>query len=104
MYNAIRSSVLSITIVMLTGLSGQALAQQNDNSTVQIGKVNINRTAQCGEINTNTTYQEGKVNINQTAQGCRERDSRKGPTHGKTSQRTNQSQGRPAHAAAGRKW
>ncbi|WP_296758154.1 hypothetical protein [Thioalkalivibrio sp.] len=106
MYKTIRSSVLSIALITLAGLGGQTLAQENDNSTVQVGKVNINRTAQCGETNTNTTYQEGKININQTAQGCGKTDGRKGQgqAHGHLSQRADQGRGRPAHAAAGRKW
>jgi hypothetical protein len=110
MYNKIRNSVLSIALITLAGLGGQALAQENHNSTVQIGKVNINRTAQCGEINTNTTYQQGKVNINQTAQGCGKTDGRKGHGQdqgqgpGHLSQRADQGRGRPAHAAAGRTW
>ena len=106
MYNKIRSSVLSIVLITLAGLGGQALAQENGNSTVQVGKVNINRTAQCGEINTNTTYQEGKININQTAQGCGRTDGRQGQgqAHGQLPQRADQGRGRPEHAAAGRKW
>ncbi len=104
MHNTIRGSALSLALILLVGLSGQALAQENDNSTVQVGKVNINRTAQCGEINTNTTHQQGKININQTAQGCGKTDGRKGPVHGHPSQRTDQGRGRPTHAAAGRKW
>jgi hypothetical protein len=108
MYNTIRSSILSIALITLAALGGQAPAQENDNSTVQVGKVNINRTAQCGEINTNTTYQQGKININQTAQGCGKTDGRKGQGqgqgHGHPSPRADQGRGRPAHAAAGRTW
>ena len=103
-----RSTVLSIALIALAGLGGQALAQQNDNSTVQVGKVNINRTAQCGDVNTNTTYQQGKININQTAQGCGRPEGRngqgKGQGHGHPSQRADQGRGRPTHVAAGRKW
>jgi hypothetical protein len=106
MYKTIRSSALSLALIVLAGLGGPVLAQENENSTVQVGKVNINRTAQCGEINTNTTYQQGKININQTAQGCGKTDGRKGQDqgHGLLSQRADQGRGRPTHAAAGRKW
>ena len=54
---------------------GEAAAQDNINSTVQFGQVNISRTSQCGDDNQNSTYQEGRVNINTTNQGC----PRRGP-------------------------
>lgn len=108
MYKNIRNSVLSLAMITLAGLGGPAYAQENDNSTVQVGKVNINRTAQCGESNTNTTYQQGKININQTAQGCGKTDGRKrqgqGQGQGHLSQRPDPGRGRPTHAAAGPKW
>jgi hypothetical protein len=59
-----------IALPLLVGLSAIASAQDNLNTTTQIGKVNINRTYQCGDQNLNSTYQEGKVNINRTVQVC----------------------------------
>ncbi len=47
-------------------------AQDNRNTSFQVGQVNINRTWQCGELNQNSTYQDGRININQTRQGCRD--------------------------------
>ncbi len=58
--------VLAVSVLWL----GVAAAQENTNSTRQVGQVNINRTQQCGEENQNATYQEGRVNINRTSQGC----------------------------------
>ena len=55
---------------LLAALAYPSLAQENVNTTTQIGKVNINRTFQCGDVNTNSTYQEGKVNLNKTIQAC----------------------------------
>ncbi len=69
------SILLMACTVLVSSLGGLAVAQENNNATIQIGHVNINRTSQCGELNTNTTYQQGHVNINQTGQGCgRERN------------------------------
>jgi hypothetical protein len=59
-----------IALPLLAGLAATAGAQDNLNTTTQIGKVNINRTYQCGDQNLNSTYQEGNVNINRTVQVC----------------------------------
>lgn len=58
------------TFGLLAALTYPSFAQENVNTTTQIGKVNINRSFQCGEDNANSTYQEGKVNINKTIQAC----------------------------------
>jgi hypothetical protein len=58
-----------VGFVMLTCLGAPLSAEDNMNSTIQVGKVNINQTRQCGDINDNATYQDGKVNINRTVQG-----------------------------------
>lgn len=65
----------TLSIALLSLLSSTlVVAQDNDNSTYQNGRVNINLTQQCGESNSNATYQDGAVNINRTHQGgCRER-------------------------------
>jgi hypothetical protein len=100
-----RKPILIIALAMLFNISGVAAAQDNTNSTIQVGKVNINRTTQCGETNTNATYQEGKVNINQTSQGgCGGPQNPKRQGHGTPPDRTDQGRGRPAHAAAGQRW
>lgn len=55
---------------LLAALAYPGFAQENVNTTTQIGKVNINRSFQCGDDAANSTYQEGKVNINKTIQAC----------------------------------
>jgi hypothetical protein len=58
-----------VGVVMLACLGAPLSAEDNMNTTTQVGKVNINQTRQCGDTNDNATYQDGKVNINRTVQG-----------------------------------
>lgn len=80
-----------------------AAAQDNINSTVQVGQVNINRTSQCGDDNQNSTFQEGRVNINTTNQGCphRGREARSSGRSGKAGARRDSH--KPARTADARR-
>lgn len=89
-----------IAIALLAGLSASVGAQDNANTTTQIGKVNINRTYQCGDQNLNSTYQEGKVNINRTVQVCGRGAQGRG-LGGRRGWRTEAVRGQPALAARG---
>lgn len=104
-----------LILPLLTVLSTAPVAQDNLNTTTQVGKVNINRTYQCGDENLNSTYQEGKVNINRTVQVCgrgaqeRGLGSMRGSRHeperaeraGRESGRGQRAGGEPALAARG---
>jgi hypothetical protein len=76
-----KASTMATSVIRPARLIGAAMllcsatviaAQDNRNSSFQVGQVNINRTWQCGETNQNSTYQDGRININQTRQGCRD--------------------------------
>ena len=84
-------------------LCGPVLAQDNTNTSVQVGKVNINHTRQCGDTNDNATYQDGKVNINTTNQGgCKARVNGQGQGGGATADGTHPGKRRSALAAQAR--
>ena len=92
---------LLIVAAVLACLSGTASAQDNMNTTIQVGKVNINRTFQCGENNANATYQDGQVNINKTIQRCPNQRSQVGQVGRMNPNRRDPDKGRrsfPVHA------
>lgn len=94
-----RRSVLTILVAMIAvaGAFAPVSAEENMNTTVQAGKVNINRTFQCGETNGNATYQEGRVNINHTVQACRNGGSRGGRSDEMNPNRAGAEQTRVGH-------
>jgi hypothetical protein len=99
MSNPISKPIPFVAFVLSALLVGPVLAQDNSNTTVQVGKVNINHTRQCGDTNDNATYQDGKVNINKTKQGgCNER----GNGQGAKADGTHPGKGRSALAARAR--
>ncbi|NCC23509.1 MAG: hypothetical protein EOM26_13855 [Alphaproteobacteria bacterium] len=91
-----------VVLGLLAVLCTPVWAQENANTSVQVGKVNINHTRQCGDTNDNATYQDGKVNINTTRQGCNDRRSWKGHGGGVNADGTQTGQGRSALAAQAR--
>ncbi|RKT43075.1 hypothetical protein [Thiocapsa rosea] len=103
MSNSISRPISVVAVMLSACLCGPVLAQDNTNTSVQSGKVNINHTRQCGDINDNATYQDGKVNINTTRQGgCNDRGSGKGQAGGAKANGTHPGQGRSALAARAR--
>lgn len=103
MSNPISKSISFFAFALSALLVGPVLAQDNTNTSVQVGKVNINHTRQCGDVNDNATYQDGKININKTHQGgCNERGNEKGQAGGAKADGTHPGKGRSALAARAR--
>jgi hypothetical protein len=103
MLNSISTPISVVAVMLSACLCVPVFAQDNTNTTVQAGKVNINHTRQCGDTNDNATYQDGKVNINKTNQGgCNERGSGKGQGGGAKADGTHPGKGRSALAARAR--
>jgi len=96
-----RKSRLTILVAMIAvaGAFATVSAQENMNTTMQVGQVNINRTFQCGDTNENSTYQEGRVNINHTVQACRNGGNRGGRSGEMNPNRTGPEQARAGHGA-----
>lgn len=102
MKHSVRTIALGLSLMVLaTPGAASVSVQDNHNTTIQMGQVNINRTAQCGESNTNSTYQQGRININQTAQGgCGAKGPRGHAGHRPQAGLDHPTRGRPPHAAA----
>lgn len=99
MTHATRPSRLILLLLSLMAVTAQSAAMANQNTTTQVGRININHTHQCGDSNTNTTYQEGQININRTRQGCEGQRVSAGRSGASASSRAETARGRLPLAA-----
>lgn len=98
-----RSRLPLLAFPLLASLGAAVAAEDNLNTTIQVGKVNINHTSQCGDENVNSTYQAGKVNINKTRQGCSKDAKARGQGRAMRANRADPPRAEPALAAKGQR-